>query len=213
MPGAWEAEVLRRPRTRVCSARQRREEGLQVGNGSGCAPRRPCGEGRPTAARPAPGSRRGPARPAPELRVRARPAGPRLLLLFLLLLCAAAPRACAGLAWVPGPQPVQWTRGGPRGPWRPRSWALVGAQPPPHAARGPGALRPPREPNAGQGGVPASGERAPAPAPAASSCPAGRKGGNGSCITAGAAPARPPDSRPGALPAEPREPGRRPSRV
>lgn len=69
-----------RARTRVCSARQQREEGLQVGRGAGCAPRRPCGEGRPTAARPALGSWPGPARQAQALRVppaRDRSAGPR----------------------------------------------------------------------------------------------------------------------------------------
>lgn len=43
-----------RARTRFRSAWQRREEGLQVGRGAGCAPRRPCGEGPPTAARWAP---------------------------------------------------------------------------------------------------------------------------------------------------------------
>jgi hypothetical protein len=99
--------------------------------------------------------------------------------LHRLLLRAAASSACAGLAWAPGPQPAHATRGGPRGPWGPRSWALAGAQPPPHAVPGPGALQPPREPSAGQGGVPASGERAPAPASAAAArCPPGCKGDN-----------------------------------
>lgn len=37
------------------------------------------------------------------------------------LVRAAASRACAGLAWAPGPQSARATRGGPRGPWGPRS--------------------------------------------------------------------------------------------
>lgn len=133
--------------------------------GSGC-PRPPGSRSRNPRAR-------GPGRP--------RQAGLRRL---LLLLGAAASRACAGLAWAPGPQPARARRGGPQGPWGPRSWALAGAQPPPHAARGPGVPRRPPEPNAGEGGVPASGERAPAPAPASARCPPGRKGGNRSSITA-----------------------------
>lgn len=179
-----------RARSGVRRARWRREEGLQVGRGAGCAPRRPCGEGgrlqharlpRGSGCLRPPGSRsrspraRGPGRP--------RQAGLRRL---LLLLGAAESRACAGLAWAPGPQPARARRGGPKGPWGPRSWALAGAQPPPHAARGPGVPRRPREPSTGEGGVPASGERAPAlaPAPASARCPPGRKGGNRSSITA-----------------------------
>ncbi|XP_053757884.1 basic proline-rich protein-like [Panthera pardus] len=77
--------------------------------------------------------------------------------------------------------------------------------PPPHAAPGPGAPRRPREPSAGEGGVPASGERAPTPAPATASCPPGRKGGNRSNITA----ARPGSGAPAgaAPPLRPRTPG------
>lgn len=112
-------------------------------------------------------------------------------LLLLLLLRAAASGACAGLAWAPGPRPARAARGGLRGPWGPRSWALAGVQPPPHAAPGTGAPRRPRKPSAGEGGVPNGDERAPAPATA--SCPPGRKGGNRSSITA--APARPADTR------------------
>lgn len=147
-----------------------------MGGGAGCAPRRPCGEGQLTAARPAPLPAPGGVPPrSPVLRVRAarvRSAGLRRLLLR-----AAASRACAGLAWAPGPQPARATRGGPRGPWGPRSWALACTEPPPHAAPGPGAPRPPRELSTGQGGVPASDERA--PTPAAASCLPGRKGGSG----------------------------------
>ncbi|XP_053061622.1 translation initiation factor IF-2-like [Acinonyx jubatus] len=82
---------------------------------------------------------------------------------------------------------------------------LADAQPPPHAAPGPGAPRRPREPSAGEGGVPASGERAPTPAPATASCPPGRKGGNRSNITA----ARPGSGAPAgaAPPLRPRTPG------
>lgn len=130
--------------------------------------------------------------------------------LLLLLLRAAASGACAGLAWAPGPRPARAARGDLRGPWGPRSWALAGVQPPPHAAPGTGAPRRPRKPSAGEGGVPNGDERAPAPATA--SCPPGRKGGNRSSITA--APARPADTRREAarrlaLRAQPRSPKRR----
>lgn len=141
---------------------------------------RPCVEGQRTAARPAPLPAPGGVPPrSSALRVRAarvRSAGLHRLLLRLLLR-AAASRACAGLAWAPGPRPARATRGGPRGPWGPRSWALASTEPPPHAAPGPGAPRPPRELSTGQGGVPASDERA--PTPAAASCLPGRKGGSG----------------------------------
>lgn len=128
-----------------------------------------------------------------------------------------------GLAWAPGPQPERAVRGGLRGPWGWRSGALAGVQPAPHAAPGTGAPRRPRKPSAGDGGVPASDESAPAPAPAAVSCPAGLKDGNRSSITAtdpseAPPPAPPPHARPAetrsaagrlALPPEPRCPRRR----
>lgn len=211
--GAREPKDLWRPKTRVLSAGQRREEGLQVGRGAGCSPRRPCGEGQQTAARRAlRGSdcrvHRGPGREAPRAQGLGRPRSAGLGRLFLLLRTAAR-GACAGLAWAPGPQPLRAIRWGLRGPWGPRSWALAGGQPPPHAAPGTGAPRRPRKPSAGEGGVPASDESAPAPAPApaTASCPPGRKGGNPSSITATdpseASPPVPP-------PHGPRTPGERP---
>lgn len=98
---------------------------------------------------------------------------------------------CGALAWAPG----HWRRGRPRGTWGLRSGALAGARPAPHSAPGPGAQRRPREPSAGQGGVPASGECARAPLAAAARCPAG----HGSRIPAAEPEGEevPPPHRPG----------------
>lgn len=128
---------------------------------------------------------------------------------LLLLLRTGVSGACAGLVWAPGPQPGCAARWGLRGPWGPRSWALAGVQPPPHAAPGPGAPQRPRKPNAGEGGVRVGDERAPVPAPAAAtaSCPPGRKGGNRSSITAAGRGEAPPPAPP---PHGPRTPGEEP---
>lgn len=84
-------------------------------------------------------------------------------------LCLGKSCQCGALTWAPGHARHGW----PRGTWGPRSGALAGARPPPHSAPGPGAQRRPREPSAGQGGVPASGECARVPLAAAARCPAG----------------------------------------
>lgn len=85
-------------------------------------------------------------------------------------LCLRERCQCGALTWAPG----HARRGRPRRTRGPRSGTLAGARPALHSAPGPGAQRWPREPSAGQGGVPASGECTRVPLAAAARCPAGQ---------------------------------------
>lgn len=109
---------------------------------------------------------------------------------------------CGALTWAPG----HARHGRPRGTWGPRSGALAGARPAPHSAPGPGAQRRPREPSAGQGGVPARGECARVPlAAAAARCPAGHSSRIPAAGPEGEA--APPLHRPRTTPADARSRG------